>query len=128
MAKEKLEAAIAKRVAEDIASLMDREFAAKTDPYNKPWAPRKKDGVPFDNRDTIRSSIRVNASGSEIDITSTKKHTGYLDQGTKYIEARSMYPTERLPSKWSNQIDKTIEKVLEENIDDVFAFIKKNNL
>lgn len=128
MAKEKLEAAIAKRVAEDIASLMDREFAAKTDPYNKPWAPRKKDGVPFDNRDTIRSSIRVNASGSEIDITSTKKHTGYLDQGTKYIEARSMYPTERLPSKWSKQIDNTIEKVLEENIDDVFAFIKKNNL
>lgn len=125
MAKEKLEAAIAKRVAEDIASLMDREFAAKTDPYNKPWKPRKKDGIPFDNRDTIRSSIRVNASGSEIDITSTKKHTGYLDQGTKYIEARSMYPTERLPSKWSKQIDNTIEKVLEENIDDVFALLKK---
>lgn len=125
MAKEKLEAAIAKRVAEDIASLIDREFAAKTDPYNKPWKPRKKDGQPFDNRDTVRSSIRVNASGSEIDITSTKKHTGYLDQGTKYIEARSMYPTENLPSKWSNQIDKTIEKVLEENIDDVFALLKK---
>lgn len=125
MAKEKLEAAIAKRVAEDIASLMDREFAAKTDPYNKPWKPRKKDGIPFDNRDTIRSSIRVNASGSEIDITSTKKHTGYLDQGTKYIEARSMYPTGKMPKKWAKTIDDTIEKVLEKNIDDLLEMVSK---
>lgn len=123
-AKDKLERAIAKEVSKDIASLIDREFAAKKSPNNKPWAPRKKDGQPFDNRDTVRSSIRVEAKGSEILITSTKPYTGYLDQGTKYIEARQMYDQDRLPSKWANQIDSTIEKVLEKNIDSVFELLK----
>lgn len=123
-AKEDLERAIAKEVSKDIASLIDREFAAKKSPNNKPWAPRKKDGQPFDNRDTIRSSIRVEARGSEILITSTKPYTGYLDQGTRYIEARQMYDQDRLPSKWANQIDSTIEKVLEKNIDSVFELLK----
>ena len=58
-AKSRIEEEVAKQVSKDIASLMDREFASKTDPYNKPWKPRKKDGIPFDNRDSIRSSIRV---------------------------------------------------------------------
>lgn len=123
-AKEDLERAIAKEVSKDIASLIDREFAAKKSPNNKPWAPRKKDGQPFDNRDTVRSSIRVEAKGSEILISSTKPYTGYLDQGTKYIEARQMYDQDRLPSKWANQIDSTIEKVLEKNIDSVFELLK----
>jgi len=123
-AKEDLERAIAKEVSKDIASLIDREFAAKKSPNNKPWAPRKKDGQPFDNRDTVRSSIRVEAKGSEILISSTKPYTGYLDQGTQYIEARQMYDQDRLPSKWANQIDSTIEKVLEKNIDSVFELLK----
>ena len=123
-AKEDLERAIAKEVSKDIASLIDREFAAKKSPNNKPWAPRKKDGQPFDNRDTVRSSIRVEAKGSEILISSTKPYPGYLDQGTKYIEARQMYDQDRLPSKWANQIDSTIEKVLEKNIDSVFELLK----
>ena len=123
-AKEDLERAIAKEVSKDIASLIDREFAAKRRPNNKPWAPRKKDGQPFDNRDTVRSSIRVEARGNEILITSTKPYTGYLDQGTQYIEARQMYDQDRLPSKWANQIDNTIEKVLEKNIDSVFELLK----
>lgn len=123
-AKEDLERAIAKEVSKDIASLIDREFAAKKSPNNKPWAPRKKDGQPFDNRDTVRSSIRVEAKGSEILISSTKPYTGYLDQGTRYIEARQMYDQDRLPSKWANQIDSTIEKVLEKNIDSVFELLK----
>jgi len=123
-AKEDLERAIAKEVSKDIASLIDREFAAKKSPNNKPWAPRKKDGQPFDNRDPVRSSIRVEAKGSEILISSTKPFTGYLDQGTKYIEARQMYDQDSLPSKWVNQIDSTIEKVLEKNIDSVFELLK----
>jgi len=125
-AKDKLERAIAKEVSKDIASLIDREFAAKKSPNNKPWAPRKKDGQPFDNRDTVRSSIRVEARGNEILISSTKPYTRYLDQGTQYIEARQMYDQDRLPSKWANQIDSTIEKVLEKNIDSVFDFINKS--
>ena len=123
-AKEDLEREIAKEVSKDIASLIDREFAAKKSPNNKPWAARKKDGQPFDNRDTVRSSIRVEARGNEILITSTKPYTGYLDQGTQYIEARQMYDQDRLTSKWANQIDSTIEKVLEKNIDSVFELLK----
>lgn len=123
MSQSKIEQEIAKAVASDLASLIDREFAAKTNPDGVPWAPRKKDGQPFDNRDTIRSSIRVEARGSEISITSTKPYTGFLDKGTKYIEARPMVPS-TLPKKWSKQIDNTIHKVLEKNIDDVLKFIK----
>ena len=124
-AKSRIEKEVAKQVSKDIASLIDREFAAKTAPNNKPWAARKKDGVPFDNRDSIRSSIRVESNGSEINITSTKPYTGYLDQGTQHIEACSIFPTGKMPKKWAKTIDDTIEKVLENNIDDLLEMVSK---
>lgn len=123
-AKSRIEKEVAKQVSKDIASLIDREFAAKTSP-DKPWAARKKDGVPFDNRDSIRSSIRVESNGSEINITSTKPYTGYLDQGTQHIEARSIFPTGKMPKKWAKTIDDTIEKVLKNNIDDLLEMVSK---
>lgn len=124
-AKSRIEKEVAKQVSKDIASLIDREFAAKTSPDNKPWAARKKDGVPFDNRDSIRSSIRVESNGSEINITSTKPYTGYLDQGTQHIEARGIFPVGKMPKKWEKTIDNTIEKVLEKNIDDLLEMVSK---
>ena len=55
------------------------------------------------------------SNGSEINITSTKPYTGYLDQGTQHIEARSIFPTGKMPKKWAKSILWTRKKMSEED-------------
>ena len=97
----KIEAEAAKAIANKLASLIDREFSRKVNPFDQPWALTKKDGRPFDIRDSIRSSIIVKVSGDRIEVDSTKLYTIFHQTGTSKMVQRMIFP-EVFPNNFYN--------------------------
>lgn len=114
----KIESTIADAIADKLASLIDREFARKVDPNDNAWKITKK-GLPFDNRDSIRSSILVKARGDSIEIDSTKFYTIFHQTGTSKMPQRMIFP-EELSKRWKDEIERiiqiTLDKVMTEEM------------
>lgn len=118
LSKGELEVKIAREIVGEVRNQIDKEFRQKVSPKGKRWATTKEEGRPFDIHDSIRASVEVVNVGNEINISSTKPYTGFLNYGTdKGITAREMYPEDYFPRRWSpieDKIDAIMEKVLEE--------------
>lgn len=84
----------AQRASLRIATIIDEQFAAGTDPYGDPWKNLAKGG-PSHLTDTgaMHAGVRVTSSGSDI-VINVPDPGGYHQTGTRYMPARPLEPTQ----------------------------------
>lgn len=104
----KIEREITRALAKQFEKELDSQFDRKVGPSGKEWEWTKK-GRPFDMNNTIADSISLTVNGNEIDISSSKPYTGFLNYGTYKMPAREIWPEE---NAYSNK--KSIENIIDE--------------
>lgn len=101
----KLRFQVADEMADATLGLVAQGFARQSDPYGKPWAPKKKpDGRPILRGKSgklaqFKKGV-VSPSGFRCDMGAP--YGVFHQSGTSRMRARKMVPDRRLPRTWSS--------------------------
>jgi len=101
--------------APEIASLIQGQFDAGKDPYDKPWAPLKASTLkrwphrgppPLTDTEKMRGSVKVKPmQGAGISLTIDAPPANIHQSGSKFMAARAIFPDgSELPIEWQGVI------------------------
>jgi hypothetical protein len=104
---------VASEQADVAIGLVAEGFGRESDPYGKPWAPKKRP----DGRRTLRGKTNrlvkwrktfVNQHG--YGIASAAPYARHHQRGTSRMVARKMVPDARIPRRWSSAFSAVFHK------------------
>lgn len=97
------------KVASAIGKQIDKQIHAGTDPYGKPWAPRKADGSkPLQD---VGKHIRVGIVGRTMIVRLMTRHAVLHHFGNARGRVkRQIIPSKTLPDTWAVIIEREVEK------------------
>ncbi len=120
----KVPSRVSSAYAEELRQQLDQQFATGQDPYGRAWAPLKpatlrqgRHPPPLtDSGHMSRNITALPMSGAGVRLVSTVDYSVYHQEGTTHMAARPFFPTNVLPSKWRQILDRLLQAELDKTI------------
>lgn len=102
---------LAKELGDAVDELVAKGFRTATDPYGETWAPRQlakgrrtPPHLPLDKSGDMKRGFHTETNRTGIRLTNPVAYTGFQNDGTRYVDARAMYPREGDLGNWERPL------------------------
>lgn len=111
---------VGEEMSHELERLIAQGFSDATDPYGRPWAPRKKPypWAPLDKTGDTKGSFHVEHSASGIAVQNPVLYSPFLHYGTRFMDARAMLPVDDDLGDWEAPLTAAAQRVFNRHIND----------